>query len=636
MNRLASEHSPYLLQHAANPVDWYPWGEEAFSRARREGLPVFLSVGYATCHWCHVMAHESFEDPGIAALLNAEFVPVKVDREERPDVDRLYMLYIQATTGSGGWPMSVWLTPRLEPFFGGTYFPPDDRYGRPGFKAVLREISRAWREDRAGVSDAAARAAGHLGRLASAARRVARDVPGTEVLDHAVGELHAVFDRHHGGFGGAPKFPRPSDLLFLLQEFRRTGSAAARGMVLETLRAMARGGIRDHVGGGFHRYAVDAGWRVPHFEKMLYNQAQLVLAYLDAADTFSDASLAVTAKETLEYVLRDVTGPEGEFYSAEDADSFPAAQDGAAGRTAAEGAFYVWDAAEVAALLGDESFLVAEHFGIAPSGNAPVDPHGEFSGKNLLYVATPIADLAAARGLALADVDDAVGRATAALRASRSRRPRPLLDDKVLTAWNGLMIAAFAQGARGLRSDAYLRAAQRAAAFARERVWDPESRSLFRRFRRGSVGVEGFAEDYASLIWGLTALYQADGDAAWLDWALALQQRQDELFWDGTSGGWFATADQGPHLLVRVKDDYDGAEPSATSIGARNLLALAGLTGERLPISDVDLIFRGAADALSSEGRRVPLLLAALSVRHTPGRGAASATRRDGGGPLAV
>ncbi len=625
MNRLASEHSPYLLQHAANPVDWYPWGEEAFSRARRENLPVFLSVGYATCHWCHVMAHESFEDPGVAALLNAGFVPVKVDREERPDVDRLYMLYVQATTGSGGWPMSVWLTPRLEPFFGGTYFPPDDRYGRPGFKAVLREISRAWREDREGVSDAATRAAGQLGRLASAARRVARDVPGTEVLDRAVGEFHAVFDRRHGGFGGAPKFPRPSDLLFLLQEFRRTGSAAARGMVLGTLQAMARGGIRDHVGGGFHRYAVDAGWRVPHFEKMLYDQAQLVLAYLGAADAFPDASLAAVAKETLEYVLRDVTGPEGEFYSAEDADSLPA-RDGAAGRKTAEGAFYVWDAAEVAELLGDESPLVAEHFGIAPAGNAPADPHGEFSGKNLLYVAKPVADLAAARGRALGDVEDAVGRARAVLRASRSERPRPLLDDKVLTAWNGLMIAAFAQGARGLRSDAYLRAAQRAAAFARSRVWDPVSRTLFRRFRRGSVAVEGFAEDYASLVWGLTALYQADGDAAWLDWALELQQRQDELFWDGTSGGWFATADQHPHLLVRLRDEYDGAEPSATSIGARNLMALAGLTGERLPTSDVDLVFRGAADALSSDGRRVPLLLAALSVWHSPGRGAVSAT----------
>jgi len=361
-----------------------------------------------------------------------------------------------------------------------------------------------------------------------------------------------------------------------------------------------------------------------------------VLAYLGAADAFRDPSLAAVARETLEYVLRDVTGPEGEFYSAEDADSLPAAAEGAAVRKAAEGAFYVWDAAEVAALLGSEASLAAEHFGIAPSGNAPADPHGEFVGKNLLYVAKPVADLAAARGLALGDVEDAVGRATAVLRASRSGRPRPLLDDKVLTAWNGLMIAAFAQGARGLRSDAYLRAAQRAAAFARARVWDPASRTLFRRFRRGSVAVEGFAEDYASLVWGLTALYQADGDAAWLDWALELQQRQDELFWDGTSGGWFATADQRPHLLVRLKDEYDGAEPSATSIGARNLLALTGMTGERLPISDVDLVFRGAADALSSDGRRVPLLLAALSVWHTPGRGAGRATKRAGGGAPAV
>ncbi|MFO7693023.1 MAG: thioredoxin domain-containing protein, partial [Vicinamibacterales bacterium] len=404
-NRLASEKSPYLLQHAANPVDWYPWGEEAFAAARREEKPIFLSVGYATCHWCHVMEHESFEDPAIARLLNAKFVSIKVDREERPDVDRVYMLFVQATTGSGGWPMSVWLTPDLQPFYGGTYFPPDNRYGRPGFAAVLDEISRAWQEDRDRVLQSAAGLTGRLRGLASAGPQPVSPVPGPEVLASAVREFESAFDRLHAGFGSAPKFPRPAELLFLLREFRRTGHAAARDMVASTLRAMADGGIRDHVGGGFHRYSVDAGWRVPHFEKMLYDQAQLSLAYLEAYQATGDTAFAEVAEDTLRYVSLEMTDPGGGFYSAEDADSLPPEHTSTPGARKSEGAFYLWSAGEVDGLLGEDAGLARERFGIEPRGNAPFDPHGEFTGKNLLHLASPVAQIARARGLDLREVE---------------------------------------------------------------------------------------------------------------------------------------------------------------------------------------------------------------------------------------
>jgi uncharacterized protein YyaL (SSP411 family) len=616
VNRLDSESSPYLLQHADNPVDWYPWGAEAFARARRNDLPIFLSIGYATCHWCHVMAHESFEDPGIAAALNAGFVSIKVDREERPDVDRVYMLFVQATTGSGGWPMSVWLTPELEPFHGGTYFPPDSRYGRPGFAEVLQEISRAWRDDRAGVRRSAAYLAARLRELAGASAPPGGGVPGPEALARAVEELRGAFDPRRGGFGGAPKFPRASELLFLLREFRRTGSAAARDMALQTLRAIADGGIRDHLGGGFHRYAVDADWRVPHFEKMLYDQAQLVLAFLEAAQTAGDPALAGVADDTLGYVARDMTGPEGGFYSAEDADSLPLELADAPGARKSEGAFYLWGFDEIDALLGEDAPLAIARFGIERGGNAPFDPHGEFSGKNLLRLVAPIEALAAERGLSVPDLRARLDRARRVMQDARARRPRPALDDKVLTAWNGLMIAAFARGARVLERDAHLQAARRAAAFLRARMWDAGSRTLFRRYRTGSVAIEGFAEDYAFLVWGLIELFEADGNPAWLEWALDLQRRQDELFWDEAAGGWFSTSGTDPNVLLRVKEEYDGAEPSATAIGVANLIALARLAGDSSCQDRIEGTFRGAAARITASSRSVPMLLAALSAWH--------------------
>jgi uncharacterized protein len=627
MNRLANERSPYLLQHAANPVDWYPWSDEAFDRARREDKPIFLSIGYSTCHWCHVMEHESFENPEIAGLLNRDFVSIKVDREERPDVDRVYMAFVQATSGSGGWPMTVFLTPELKPFYGGTYFPPASRWGRPGFSDLLAELALVWKEDRARVEEAAAELMSRLAAVTgtSAAARAEAQVADEEALTVAVEQFQMVFDRRRGGFGEAPKFPRPSEPLFLLREHARRTAAGSSGqapllMATDTLRAMALGGMRDHIGGGFHRYSVDADWRVPHFEKMLYDQAQLVLAYLEAAQATGDDFYATVAEDTLAYVMRDMTGPEGGFYSAEDADSVPPehAQDPHPHKS--EGAFYIWSEAEIDRVLGSDAAIAKRRFGIEPGGNAPQDPQGEFTGKNLLYAAQPIEDVAARSGLSAGDVITALGRVRQALFAARAQRPRPHLDDKILTAWNGLMIAAFARAARVLvsrdASAAYLAAAQRAATFIRATLWNGDERRLLRRYRDGDAAIDAYAEDYAYLIWGLLELLQADGDAAWLEWALALQARLDERFWDDVDGGWFSTSGEDPRVLLRLKEDYDGAEPSASSIATQNLLTLAHLTGNGSALARAERALARYGPRVGAAARAVPMMLASLSAWH--------------------
>jgi uncharacterized protein len=618
VNRLADQQSPYLLQHKHNPVDWYPWGEEAFARARQDVKPIFLSVGYSTCHWCHVMEHESFESDAIAAILNRHFVSIKVDREERPDVDRVYMTFVQATTGSGGWPMSVWLTPSLQPFYGGTYFPPSARWGRPGFVEILEEIARVWRDEREKVEQSAATIVERLRSIRSTGG--GRSVPAPAVLDRASEEFAVAFDRRRGGFGTAPKFPRPSELLFLLREHARTGKAEPRDMVLVTLRAMALGGMRDHVGGGFHRYSVDADWRVPHFEKMLYDQAQLVLAYLEAAQLTQDRFFADVAVDTLEYVRRDLTDRDGAFYSAEDADSVPPEHAGDAHTHKMEGAFYIWSDEEIGELLGDEAGVFRARYGIRPDGNAPADPQGEFTGKNLLYTAQALEDVATSTGRAVDDVEASLRRSRGALMARRSQRPRPHLDDKVLTAWNGLMIAAFARAARVLDDPQTYRAdAQRAATFIHTRLWNPSTKTLLRRYREGDAGVEAYAEDYAYLVFGLLELFQADGDARWLDWAVALQNRQDELFWDPIEGGWFSTTGQDESVLLRLKEDYDGAEPAASSVGVMNLLVLSHLgvaDSERDDASKIEVTLGNFANRAALAGRTVPMMLAALSSYH--------------------
>ena len=621
MNRLAKERSPYLLQHADNPVDWYAWGAEAIERARRDDKPIFLSIGYSTCHWCHVMAHESFEDPAIAELLNRDFVSIKVDREERPDVDRVYMSFVQATTGSGGWPMTVFLTPELKPFYGGTYFPPSSKWGRPGFAELVGELAKVWKEDRSRVNEAASELTERLKSVTSGAG-AENEVADTESLEKGVEQFQMAFDRRHGGFGGAPKFPRPSELLFLLREHARRQSQPPLFMVAETLRAMALGGMRDHLGGGFHRYSVDAEWRVPHFEKMLYDQAQLVLAYLECAQATGDPFYATVAEDTLAYVLRDMTGPEGGFYSAEDADSIPPDQATAPKPHASEGAFYIWSDGEIGAILGDDADVARRRFGILPDGNAPQDPHGEFTGKNLLYVAESIEEVSVRTSRPAGDVTAALARIRQKLLAARGGRPRPHLDDKILTAWNGLMIAAVARAARVLPASVegprYVEAAGKAARFLRERMWDADSRTLLRRYRDGEAAIEGYAEDYAFLIFGVLELFQATGDAEWLEWAVALQQRQDELFWDSAEGAWFSTTGKDPSVLLRLKEDYDGAEPAASSVAAVNVLTLAHLTGDSAYRDKAERTLARYGRRVGAAARVVPFMLCALSQWHSP------------------
>ncbi|HEY5617664.1 MAG TPA: thioredoxin domain-containing protein [Vicinamibacterales bacterium] len=614
-NRLALEQSPYLLQHKDNPVDWYPWGDAAFEKARREDKPIFLSVGYSTCHWCHVMEHESFENATVAEMLNDGFVSIKVDREERPDVDRVYMTFVQVTTGSGGWPMSVWLTPSLEPFYGGTYFPPTSRWGRPGFTEVLEEIGRVWREERGKVEQSAGAIVERLRSFGGSSS--GGGIPDRGVLDGNVREFAVSFDHRRGGFGTGTKFPRPSELLFLLREHTRTGADEPRDMVLTTLRAMALGGMRDHIGGGFHRYSVDAEWRVPHFEKMLYDQAQLVLAYIEAAQLTRDPYFADVAVDTLEYVRRDLTHAEGGFYSAEDADSVPPEQAHEASPHKREGAFYVWHDTEIASALGDDADVFRLRYGVLPDGNAPFDPQSEFTHQNLLYTARSIDEIASMRGSSADVVAAALARARATLLDLRSKRPRPHLDDKVLTAWNGLMIAAFARAGRVLERGAdFVGIARRAASFVRSHLWNEADRTLLRRFRDGDAGVEGYAEDYAYLTFGLLELFQADGDPSWLEWALTLQQRLDELFWDPVGGGWYSTTGKDASVLLRLKEEYDGAEPAASSLAVLNLLTMSHLTGDRAMAEKIERTFAAFAGSISDRGRAVPMMLAALSTHY--------------------
>jgi uncharacterized protein YyaL (SSP411 family) len=626
MNRLAAERSPYLLQHAANPVDWYPWGEEAFARARSEDKPIFLSIGYSTCHWCHVMEHESFENAAIADLLNREFVSIKVDREERPDVDRVYMAFVQSTTGAGGWPMSVFLTPDLKPFYGGTYFPPASRWGRPGFLDLLNELARVWKGDRARVDAAAGELFDRLRLVTSSSRREAQArIAGPDALSVGIEQFQMAFDTRRGGFGDSPKFPRPSELLFLLREHARrvTDGESAKApllMAIETLRAMALGGMRDHIGGGFHRYSVDAEWRVPHFEKMLYDQAQLVLAFLEAGQATGDDFFATVAEDTLDYVMRDMTSPEGGFFSAEDADSLPPEETNSPTAHKREGAFYVWSDAEIQSLLAGDADIARLRFGIEPGGNAPHDPQGEFTGKNLLYTARTIEDVAARTGKKPEQIVEALGRIRRILSDARATRPRPHLDDKILTAWNGLMIAAFARAARVLPESPsaarYLAAAQRAAEFIRRALWRDGDHRLLRRYRDGDSAINGYAEDYAFLIFGVLELFQATGDPRWIDWAATLQRGQDAQFWDDEEAGWFSTRGDDPSVLLRLKEDYDGAEPSASSVSVLNLLTLAHLTGFEGAESKAERTLARYGPRIGAAARAIPMMMCALSQWH--------------------
>ncbi|MDX2185345.1 MAG: thioredoxin domain-containing protein [Opitutaceae bacterium] len=585
-NRLAHSTSPYLLQHADNPVDWMPWGEEAFARAEREQKPILLSIGYATCHWCHVMAHESFEDADIAEYLNAHFVPIKVDREERPDVDRVYMSYVQAITGQGGWPLNVWLTPDRKPFFGGTYFPPEDGHGRRGFLSLLRAITEAWQKHRDQLVHEANRVLAtlaHHTRNAAAPEEPSAEKElidaGSEAFEQCFTHLHEAFDEENGGFGGAPKFPRASNLHFLvraacIQGVDTDAGRRALELVTGTLRSMARGGIHDHVGGGFHRYSVDAGWFVPHFEKMLYDQAQIALNYLEAYQATGHEAYAQVARDIFEYAERDLLLEGGAYASAEDADS--PAPDGQGHGGKAEGAFYVWTKTEIESVLGPAAPLICLHFGVSDDGNVPpeFDPHHELAGKNILHQRQSLLDTAEQFNLTPEEASDRLVEALEKLRLTRERRARPLRDDKVITAWNGLMVSALARASVVLRQPELASCAERTAAFLEQQLHDPARSVLFRSYRGIRGEAEAFAEDYACLIQGLLDLYEATGRARWFLWALKLQETFDRNFWDEAKGGYFASQAGDQHLVLRLKDDYDGAEPAANSVAAMNLFRL--------------------------------------------------------------
>ncbi len=548
-NRLINETSPYLLQHAHNPVDWYPWGDEAFERAKAEDKPVLVSIGYSACHWCHVMEHESFEDEATAAVMNEHFINIKVDMEERPDVDQIYMNFVQLTTGRGGWPMNVFMTPDKKPFFGGTYFPPSPRYGMPSWQQILASLSVAFREKRDELETSANNIIGEMRRLSSvdaAAGGLSKDL-----LDAAFASYFRTFDSVNGGFGGAPKFPAAMSLEFLLRYHKRTGEDRALAVVTHTLDKMANGGIYDQLGGGFHRYAVDAIWLVPHFEKMLYDNAQLIRVYLHAFQVTGNEFYKRIAIETLKYIRREMLGESGGFYSTQDADS-----------EGEEGKFFVWTLEEIADILDeDEAAEFCAYYDVTASGN--------FEGSNILNIRNPVA---------IVPGFDKFADARAKLFAEREKRIKPGRDEKVLTAWNGLMLSAFADAAAVLGSEEYLDVAKRNAEFIRTEL--QQDGRLLRTWKEGAAKLNGYLEDYANVADGLIVLYQVSGDVRHLIEARRLADLMITEFWDEENGGFFFTSNDHEELIVRNKDFYDNATPSGNSVAADVMLRLAKLTGE--------------------------------------------------------
>ncbi|BBL66875.1 thioredoxin domain-containing protein [Methanoculleus chikugoensis] len=563
-NRLINEQSPYLLQHAHNPVDWYPWGEEAFSRAREEGRPIFLSIGYSACHWCHVMEEESFADPQVAKLLNDVFVCVKVDREERPDIDQVYMAAAHALTGTGGWPLTILMTADKKPFFAASYIPKDSRYGMTGLLDLIPRISKIWQTQRQELESAGDQV---LQALQSAAKTPPEEGELDEaVLDEAYNTFFRVFDGENGGFGDAPRFPTPHNLIFLLRYGNRTGKEPAYTMVEKTLHAMRRGGIFDQVGYGFHRYSTDAEWFVPHFEKMLYDQALLVMAYTEAYLATGREEFARTARETIAYVLRDMTDPDGGFYSAEDADS-----------EGEEGKFYLWTKDEILAVLGEENGeRFSRIFNVMDPGNYREQPGGRRTGKNILRLRRPLASWAHEFAVPEEDLAWFVEEGRQKLLAARERRLRPDKDDKILTDWNGLMIAALAKAARVFDEPDYLAAAERAAAFILTNLRRQDGR-LLHRYRGGDAGLAATLDDYAFMIWALIEVYEASFTPGYLKTAVDLSRDLIAHYWDCNQGGFFFVPDDAD-VPVRQKPVYDGAIPSGNSVAMYALFVLGRMT----------------------------------------------------------
>ena len=565
-NRLIKEKSPYLLQHAYNPVDWHAWNEETFEKARAENKPVFLSIGYSTCHWCHVMEKESFEDAEVAALMNEAFVSIKVDREERPDIDHVYMTVCQMMTGSGGWPLTIVMTPDKKPFFAATYIPKGSRFGRTGMMELLPRIREVWTSRQNDVLESAEN-------MTKALQSMEKENPGElldlSVLDKAYQELSERFDKTYGGFSGPPKFPTPHNFFFMLRYWRRTGRQEALEMVEKTLQEIRWGGIFDQIGLGFHRYSTDREWLVPHFEKMLYDQAMLALAYLETYQATGNTGYSDTAKEIFTYVLRDMRSPEGGFYSAEDADS-----------EGVEGKFYVWTEQELREILPpDEADLFVRVFHVQRNGNFREEASGESLGTNILYTGKSFADIASEVRLPVKEIESKIDSARFRLFEARERRIHPHKDDKILTDWNGLMIAALARGAQVLGDKAYSDAAEGAVEFLLKKLRKPDGR-LLHRFREGEAGVAAHLDDYAFLVWGLIETYEATFDARFLKTALELNKDMIRHFWDQQGGGLYFTSDDAENLIVRNKEVYDGALPSGNAVAMLNLLRLGRFTGE--------------------------------------------------------
>jgi uncharacterized protein YyaL (SSP411 family) len=564
-NKLIAEKSPYLLQHAYNPVDWYPWGDEAFEKAAKQDRPVFLSIGYSTCHWCHVMEKESFEDQEVARLMNDTFVSIKVDREERPDIDSVYMRVCQMMTGNGGWPLTIMMTSSKKPFFAATYLPREARFGMAGMKQLIPRIKEIWEYDRS----QALSSADSLTSMLRTALIEQRGEPLTErTLEMAYRGLSRNYDAQYGGFSKAPKFPSPHNLMYLLRYWKRTGDEWALKMVETTLGSMRNGGIYDHLGFGFHRYSTDHRWLVPHFEKMLYDQALLAMAYIEAFQATGNRDYGRTAREIFTYVLRDMTAPEGGFYSAEDADS-----------EGEEGRFYLWTEDKIRqTLTKEEAEIFTRVYAVQREGNFRLEATGENTGKNILHVARPLGVLAQELGMSSGELEERLGPAREKLFQVRGKRVRPHKDDKILTDWSALMIAAFSKGAQAFQEPAYADAATRAAGFILTRMRDDRGR-LLHRYRDGEAAIPAFLDDYAFLVWALVELYEASFEPIHLLQAIELNEVMLQHFWDHDSGGLFSSADDAEGMLVRTKEFYDGAIPSGNSVAMLNLLRLSYLAG---------------------------------------------------------
>jgi uncharacterized protein YyaL (SSP411 family) len=609
-NHLAGQTSPYLLQHVENPVDWYPWNQEALLKAKQEQKPIMLSIGYSTCHWCHVMAHESFENKEIAKVINENFIAIKVDREERPDLDQIYMTAVTAMTGQGGWPLTAFLTPEGKPFYGGTYFPPIAKWGSPGFMDLLITISQAWKDQREQLLSSSHEI---TQLLVNQNQRfiLTSEIPESSLLDRAARQISTQYDSYNGGFGGAPKFPMGHTLSFLLRFYKRSNEQKYLEMVEKTLIAIAKGGIYDHLAGGFHRYSTDAQWHIPHFEKMLYDQALLTKVYLEAYQITGNLKYATIAKETLDYILSDMQHPQGGFFCAEDADSL----DTGLGHKM-EGAFYVWKIEEIINLLGEKDALIFNYtFGVEDSGNAKNDPHGEFVGKNILYLAHDFIDVANHFNSTVEEIEQIINRSKLKLFEHRKSRPRPHLDDKILTDWNGLMLGAFAFAAGVLDEPRYLIAAKKSADFILTNL--RSKGRLLHSWREGKSHILATLEDYAFLINGLLDLYEVNFEEEYFNEAKTLAQEMLILFGD-KQGGFFLTGNDAPELIIRPKEIYDGAMPSGNSVAAYLLNRLYLMTSEAKWSELSNKLFKTFGASIEQSPSAYTYALCAFDFYHGP------------------